>query len=89
MKSEYTNNKEYRPRLSIEISKDLQARLRDKVQWGLCRSLVTILIEDVLQLIEDHGNIVIAAILDKRIKARNIIAGLDDAIRKGEKSETI
>jgi hypothetical protein len=68
----------YRPRLSIEIGEDLQKRLQDLVPWGLRSQLMTVLLEDVLDMIEKEGDIVTALIIKRKLHAKDITKGGKD-----------
>jgi len=63
----------YIPRLSIDIPQETQFRLQRLLPWGLRGRLFLALIEDVLDLIEEHGEDVIALFIAKRLRARDII----------------
>lgn len=56
-----------RPRLSVEISEELHLRLMRLIPWGVKSTLFAIIAEEVADLIERHGTIIVAAILDKRL----------------------
>jgi len=60
--------KPFRPRLSIEISEQQAADLRDCIDWGLKNKLFSLIVDDVIENVYKHGPIFIAAILDRRAK---------------------
>lgn len=70
------SNKEYIPRLSVEISEETYLRMQNKIPWGLRAKVMTILLEDLLDLIEEHGNLVIAAVLNRQITAKEVMKEL-------------
>ncbi len=77
---------EYVPRLSVEISSETFLRMQNRIPWGLRSKVMAILLEDLLDLIEKHGDIVLAAIINRTITSQHIIAGLNKTIQKeGEK----
>uniref|UniRef100_A0A6M3JD02 Uncharacterized protein n=1 Tax=viral metagenome TaxID=1070528 RepID=A0A6M3JD02_9ZZZZ len=76
----------YTPRLSVEISEETYLRMQNRIPWGLKSKIMVILLEDLLDLIEKHGNIVLAAIIDRTISSQQVIKGLDRTIRKEEES---
>jgi hypothetical protein len=67
---------DYVPRLSVELSPELYERLKNTVQWGLLKPIMNILVEDFLDLIDTHGEIVIALVLKRTIKTQHIIKEL-------------
>ena len=60
--------KEYRPRLTVEITEEQQRKLTNYINWGLRKSLFQVIIDDIIENIEQHGEIFIAAILTRTIK---------------------
>ena len=56
-------DKDYNPRLSIEISKRQSDDLRNLIPWGLRRQLFTVIVDDVIRLIRRHGHAFIAAVI--------------------------
>jgi len=64
--------REYRPRLSIEITEDQASALSRLIPWGAKNELFRAIIEDVISLLEEHGAIIIAAILTKRLKVDDL-----------------
>jgi len=62
----------YRPRLSIEITEEQAAKLYRLVPWGVKRELFNVIIEDVIEILETHGEIVIAAILARKLRVQNL-----------------
>jgi len=62
---------DYRPRLSVEISEEQNNALGRLIPWGVKSEFFSAIIDDVIELLETHGEVVIAAILSKRLKAKN------------------
>lgn len=79
---------DYTPRLSVEISEETYIRMQNRIPWGLKSKVMAILLEDLLDLIEKHGDIVLAAVISRTISAQQIITGLDRTIKKEEQSGT-
>lgn len=69
------SNTFYRPRLSVEIDETLQKRFQDIVPWGLRSQLMTVLLEDVLDMIEKEGDLVTALIIKRKLHAKDILKG--------------
>lgn len=47
--------KDYRPRLSIDISPELKRKVDKYIQWGLLSVIMRLLISDLIDLIEKYG----------------------------------
>lgn len=74
---------EYKPRFSFEISEELQQRANRLIStYGIRKTLFSIVLEDLLNLIETHGQIVVGVILDGATKPREILPTLAKAERK-------
>jgi predicted CopG family antitoxin len=69
---------EWRPRLSIEITKDQYLKLQNLVPWGVKGALFSELVDGVIELLEKEGEVVIAAILSKQLKAKDILEAKDE-----------
>ena len=61
----------YRPRLSIEISEEQRKELQRVIPWGVRRQLFSILIDDIIRLANKHGQMFIAAVLQRGIKVED------------------
>ena len=73
----------YIPRISIDITPEMQQRLQRLLPWGLRGRLFLVVIEDLLDLIEEHGEGVIALLVAKRLKARTLLMKeLEDGTQK-------
>jgi hypothetical protein len=62
----------YRPRLSIEISNEQYNALGRLIPWGVKSELFSAIIDDLIDLLEKEGEIVIAAVLTKRLKIKDL-----------------
>jgi len=73
----------YIPRFSFEISEDLKERANKLLTThGLRKALMTPILEDLLNMIEEHGNIVVGIILDGSAKPREIVKSMAKADQK-------
>lgn len=64
----------YTPRLSVDITPEMQLRLQNTVPWGLRAQLVTALLEGALDLIErDTTGTVLALIIRKALNAGDVL----------------
>ena len=70
----------YRPRLSIELTNEQARKLQRLIPWGLKNQLFQALVDDVIELVEEHGEIVIAAIISRQLKARSM-KSLKDVVK--------
>lgn len=77
----------YIPRFSFEITEELKERANKLLTThGLRKALMTPILEDLLDLIEEHGNIVVGIILDGSCKPKEIIKSMAQAERKAKNS---
>jgi len=68
----------------VEIDEDLQKRIHDLFPWGLLGPCLRVIITDVLDMIEEHGEIAIAAMITGKIRARDVLL---DRLKKGDGSQ--
>lgn len=61
------------PRLTIEVTEETATRFANAIPWGLRSKVMSLVIEDLLELIEREGDIVTTALLNRAIKAEHII----------------
>jgi hypothetical protein len=67
-------DKDYRPRLSVEITEEQARQLRDLIPWGSRKQLFSIIVEDVIRLLREHGTTYIAAVLARQLKLEDYIS---------------
>ena len=78
---------EYRPRFSFDITEEQQARCNKLISThGMRKALLQPILDDLLDLLEEHGDIVAGVIMDKRVKAREVIPVVKRAETKAEKA---
>jgi len=78
-------SEDYKPKFSFEITEEQKVRANRLLStYGLRKSVFSVVLDDVLDLIEKHGQVVIGVILDGATKPREIIPILAKAERKGE-----
>ena len=77
----------YVPRISIDITPEMQTRLQRLLPWGLRGKLFLVMVEDILDLIEEHGEGVVALLITKRLKARTLLMKELEDGAKGPKGE--
>lgn len=77
---------DYRPRFSFDITTEQQQRVNKLLkQHGMIKALFQPILDDVLDLLEEHGNIVAGIIMDRRAKPREVMPILSEADRRGSK----
>ena len=64
-------DKSYRPRLSIELTDEQQVKLLRLIPWGVKNKLFSIIVDDVIRLMEEHGTKFLAAVLTKDIELKD------------------
>lgn len=67
-----TPQDDYRPRISVEITPDTQKRMQS-IPWGLLSPVIRALLDDVLDLVEAGGDVALAMLINKRIRARDLL----------------
>ena len=76
---------EYKPRFSFEVTEDQKARADRLISvYGIRKSIFSIILDDLLDLIDQHGNLIIGVILDGAAKPREIMPSLAKAERKAK-----
>jgi hypothetical protein len=73
---------EYRPRILFEITEEQQA-LADKYlnTHGIRRAVMSALLQELLDMIDEHGYMVVGILLDKNVRVRDIVPSLSKAER--------
>ena len=78
--------KEYVPRFSFEISEEQQSRANKLLSvYGIKKAVFGVILDDLLDLLEVHGEFVIGVLLARATKPREILPSLAEAERKAEK----
>lgn len=73
----------YIPRFTFEISEELKDRANKLLSThGIRRAVMTPILEDLLDMIEEHGQIVVGVILDESVKPRDVIKSMNKAERR-------
>lgn len=73
------SNVEWRPRLTVEVSEEQAFKMQELIPWGLKAQIFSCIINDLIKMIEENGEVFLAAMLSRRI-------GLSDFLemRSGE-----
>ncbi len=78
-------NTEYRPRFSFDIRDDQQARANKLIAThGQRKAMFQVILDDVLDLLEEHGQIIYGIIVDGQAKPREILPTLVKAEGKAK-----
>jgi hypothetical protein len=85
-------SKDWRPRLSIELSDAQLARLRRSIAWGLRTKVLSKIIDDLLNLIDKHGQqVVLGAFLSGELTIEEItpelVGGKNDTKRTSDPND--
>ena len=74
---------EYRPRFTFEITEEQQTRATRLLStFGIRKAVMTVVLDDLLNLIDSHGQVIIGVLLDGAAKPREILPTLAKAERK-------
>jgi len=76
-------SEEYKPRFSFEVTEEQQLRANKLLStYGIRRSVFGVILDDVLDLVEEHGQIVVGILLDRATKPREILPSLAQVERR-------
>jgi hypothetical protein len=64
------------PRIFAEVSDETAIRFANSISWGLRGKVVGLIINDLLDLIDREGDIVITALIQRVIRGEHIVKGL-------------
>lgn len=70
------SKREYRPRLSEEITAEQADALRELIPWGMRKQIFSVLVDDLIRILRDGGDQrmeVLGLILDKSIGVKDIV----------------
>lgn len=72
-------NEDYKPRFSFEISEEQKARADELLTtYGLRKAIFGRILDDVLDLIEEHGGVAIGVLMSGRVKPREILPSMKE-----------
>ncbi len=63
----------YRPRLSIEITEEQYNKMNKVIPWGVRSRLFSVIIDDLVDVIEMYGEMAIAAIITRETNILDIL----------------
>lgn len=74
---------DYRPRFAFDISEELQSRCQRLFPThGMRKDVMTAVLCDLLDLIEEHGQVINGLIVDHHLKPREVIPSMASAEKK-------
>lgn len=80
-----TMNSEYKPRFSFEISEEQRLRANRLLEaYGIRKAIFSNLLDEVLDIIEDHGNLAIGLMVSAKIKPREYLHTLKQVEKLGD-----
>lgn len=75
----------YKPRFVFEITEEQQSRANKLFStFGIRRAVMSVVLDDLLDLIESHGQVVVGVILDGAAKPKEVLPTLAKAERKAK-----
>ncbi len=77
---------EYRPRLVIELTEEQFFRKQRllNLSHGMQKAVFSAILDDLLDMVETHGAVVLGVILNRQLKPRSVIPILSEASNAGE-----
>lgn len=79
-------NTETKPRFSFEITEEQQKRaFKIFSEYGMRKTVFSPILDEVMDMIEEHGYLVVAVLLDKKTKIRDVVPSLAKAERQAKK----
>ena len=80
-----SKGEDFRPRFTFEISEEQQRRTNKLLTThGLRRAVMSVILDDLLDLVEKHGQIVVGVMLDSAVKPREVLPSMSKAERKAK-----
>jgi hypothetical protein len=77
---------DYRPRFSFDITDEQQTRCDKLISThGMRKALFQPILDDVLDLLEEHGQIIAGIIMGKKAKPKEVMPILNNAERRAER----
>lgn len=70
----------YIPKLTVELDEEQYWALKNRLEYGELRPLISAIVDDLVKMIDEHGNLVVALIAGKKIRPREIIPSMAKAI---------
>jgi len=79
----YNMGLSYRPRFSFDITEEQQNRKnRLGLTHGIQKAVFQVILDDFMDLVEQHGQMVCGIIIDRRVRPRDILPSLSQSAKK-------
>jgi len=70
----------YIPKLTVELDEKQYWALKNRLEYGELRPLISAIVDDLVKMIDEHGNLVVALIAGKKVTPREVIPSMSNAI---------
>lgn len=77
----------YRPRILIDVSEETLKRSQRLIPHGLKNQLLSLVIEDTLDLIDEKGIGVISLLLQRRMRMSEVSTSIKDGLNEAGRSQ--
>jgi hypothetical protein len=76
---------DYKPRFSFEITEEQQSRVNKAFgTYGIRKAVFSVILDDLLDMVEQHGQVVVGILLDRATKPRTIVPSMAEAERRSK-----
>ena len=69
--------RKYRPRISVDLREEQADRLRELIPWGYMSRVYSLVIDDLIEIMEAGGENALAALLARRLKLGAYLRDVD------------
>lgn len=75
----------YIPKLTVELDEEQYWALKNRLEYGELRPLISAIVDDLVKMIDTHGNLVVALIAGKQVLPREVIPSMAKALETCER----
>jgi hypothetical protein len=75
----------YIPKLTVELDEEQYWALKNRLEYGELRPLISAIVDDLIEMIDTHGNLVVALIAGKQVRPREVIPSISKAVETCER----
>ena len=61
------------PKITVSVTDEEQKRMQSLIPWGIQAAIIRLLINRVLDLIEEHGDVVLGALLFGKLTVLDLL----------------
>lgn len=65
--------KKPRPRLTVELTEEQHKQLKEHLEHGMLKKVFSVVVDDIIRLLNDYGDHFIVAMLQKRISYKDMM----------------